>query len=115
MVECKFRSSRIEEALIELEQRGYDMTYPFGQGAEMAVLDSDDDEETEHSLSTIPEPLSVEAAMEMLAATPIGEGDSPLLNMEDHASIETSCDGRGKFNPLVDVGNGKMIPKARVL
>ncbi len=33
----------------------------------------------------------------------------------DHASIDTSRDGRGKFNPLVDVGNGKMVPKARVL
>ena len=115
MVDCEFRSSRIEEALIELEKKGYDMTYPFGQGVETAILDSDDDEETEHSLSTIPEPLSVEAAVEMLAATPIGEGDRPLLDMEDHASIETSRDRRGKFNPLVDVGNGKMVPKAHVL
>jgi hypothetical protein len=57
----------------------------------------------------------VEAAVEMLSATPIGEGDGPLLDMEDHASIETSRDGHGKFTPLVDVGNGKMVPKARVL
>jgi len=65
MVDCEFRSSRIEEALIELEKKGYDMTYPFGQCAETTILDSDDDEETKHSLS---EPLSVEAAVEMLAA-----------------------------------------------
>ena len=43
------------------------------------------------------------------------EGDDPVLNLEDHASIETSCDGQGEFSPLVDIGNGKLIPKARVL
>jgi len=115
MVESEFTSAGIEEALIELEKKGHDMTYPFGQGAETTILDSDDDEETEWPLSTVPEPLSVEAAVEKLAATPIGEGDSPLLDIEDHASIETSRDGRRNFNPLVDVGNGNMVSKARVL
>jgi hypothetical protein len=30
-------------------------------------------------------------------------------------SIETSCDGQGKFSPHVNIGNGKVIPKAHVL
>lgn len=115
MVGSEFTSAGIEEALLELEERGCDMTYPFGQGPETVTLDSDDDEETEHSIPTVLQPLSIEAAAELLAATPLGEGDSPLLDLEDHASIETSRDDRGKFNPLVDVGSGKMISKARVL
>ena len=115
MVESEFTSAGIEEVLIKLEKKGHNMTYPFGQGTKTAILDSDDDKETKQSLSTIPEPLSVEAAVEKLAATPIGEGDGPLLNIEDHASIETSRDGHGKFNPLVDIGNGKMVSKVHVL
>ena len=115
MVESESTSAGIEEVLIELEKKAHDMTYPFGQGAETMILDSDDDEETKQSLSTIPKPLSVEATVEKLAAIPIGEGDSPLLNIEDHASIETNCDGCGKFNLLVDVGNRKMVSKACIL
>ncbi len=87
MVKSEFTSAGIEEVLIELEKKGHNMTYLFGQGTKTTILDSDDDEETEQSLSTVPEPLSVEAAIEKLAATTIGEGDSPLLHIEDHASI----------------------------
>ena len=43
------------------------------------------------------------------------KGNDPVLDQEDHASIETSRDGRGKFSPLVDIGNGKLVPKARIL
>ena len=45
----------------------------------------------------------------------ISKGDEPILDLEDHASIETSRDGRGQFSPLVDIGNGKEFPKAHVL
>ncbi len=38
-----------------------------------------------------------------------------MLDLEDHASIETSRDGQGKFNLLIDIGDGKVVPKARVL
>ena len=44
-----------------------------------------------------------------------GAGDEPILNLEDYASIETSCNGQGKFSPHVDIGNGKEVPKAHVL
>ena len=47
--------------------------------------------------------------------TKINEGEEPILDLEDHASIETSWDGRGQFSPLVDIGNGKEVPKARIL
>ena len=45
----------------------------------------------------------------------MAKGNDPVLDLEDHASIETSCDGQGKFSPLVDIGNEKLVPKARVL
>ena len=45
----------------------------------------------------------------------ISKGDEPILDLEDHASIETSRDGRGQFSPLVNIGNGKEVPKACVL
>ena len=45
----------------------------------------------------------------------LGEGEDPILDLEDHASIETSRDGQGEFDPHIDIGSGKVVPKARVL
>ena len=45
----------------------------------------------------------------------MNEGNDPVLDLEDHASIETSRDGRGEFSLLVDIGNGKLVPKACIL
>lgn len=53
--------------------------------------------------------------MTSCAGLKLGKGEDPILDLEDHASIETSRDGRGKFSPLIDIGNGKEVPKARVL
>ena len=44
-----------------------------------------------------------------------GAGNEPILDLEDYASIETSHDGQDEFSPHVDIGNGKEVPKARVL
>lgn len=38
-----------------------------------------------------------------------------MLDLEDHAAVETSCDGQGKFTPLIDVGNGKIVPKPQII
>lgn len=115
MVETEFPSAGIEEALVQLEKNGFDFTFPFGQRMEDDHQDSEDDEEPAN-LPTAPfEHLSAQSATEVVSTTPLGEGESPLLDLEDHAAIETSCNGQGKFNPLVDVGNGKMVPKPRVL
>ena len=45
----------------------------------------------------------------------ISKGDEPILDLEDHTSIETSHNGQGQFSPLIDIGNGKEVPKARIL
>ena len=45
----------------------------------------------------------------------ISKGDEPILDLEDHTSIKTSHDGQGQFSPLVNIGNGKEVPKAHVL
>ena len=61
------------------------------------------------------EKYCAQATTEVVSTTLLGEGDSPLLDLEDHAAIETSCEGQGMFNPLVDIGNIKMVSKPWVL
>ncbi|KAH9169245.1 hypothetical protein EDB89DRAFT_2115148 [Lactarius sanguifluus] len=75
MAVSDFPSSNIEDALLELESQGHDMEFPFGQVAEGLEEPEDGN----------------------------GEGEGPLLDLEDHASIETSHDGRGKFSPLINI------------
>jgi hypothetical protein len=45
----------------------------------------------------------------------LDEDEDPILDLEDHASIETSHDGQGEFDPHIDIGNVKVVPKACVL
>ena len=40
---------------------------------------------------------------------------TPYFNLEDHTSIETSHNGQGRFDPLIDIGHRKVAPKACVL
>ena len=118
MVKSEFplASAGIAEALLQLEKEGNDLTFPFGQHAEDGPQDSDNEEEREEMENLVsPEHLSAQAAAEVISTTLLGEGDSPLLDLEDHAAIETSCKGQGEFNPLVDIGNVKMVSKPRVL
>ena len=43
-----------------------------------------------------------------------GVREGPLLDLEDHAAIEENRDGKGKFDPFVDV-DGKKVSKPRAL
>ncbi|KAI9431976.1 hypothetical protein H4582DRAFT_1821850 [Lactarius indigo] len=95
MVTSKFPSNKIEELLLELENKGYDMEFPFGQVTESIEMSDDDDDGDDEQDER--------------------NGEGPLLDLEDHASIETSRDGQGEFSPLIDIGNGKEVPKARIL
>jgi hypothetical protein len=52
----------------------------------------------------IPVPLSAQVAMDIVSLTALGEGKGPMLDLKDHASIESARDGKGKFDPLVNVG-----------
>ena len=77
-----------QACFLEMEQKGYDVLYPFGNSDKL-----DDDETMKDELGDIPVGTS--------------------LSFEDHAEIEIMKEG--KHSPLVDVGDGKMILKARVL
>jgi len=105
------------ECFLEMEKKGYDMLYPFGNGDKL-----NDDETMEDELGDIPagtsgSPKHSDPVLTMRSADTdalqLGEGDGPSLSFEDHAEIEIAKEG--KHSPLVDVGDGKMIPKARVL
>ena len=43
-----------------------------------------------------------------------GVREGPLLDLEDHAAIEENRDGKGKFDPFIDV-DGKKVSKPRAL
>jgi hypothetical protein len=127
----EFLASNIEEALLELESKGHDMEFPFGKLAECPEV-SDDDKCDDMS---VPQPVqslapkmrqrsshhSNQAKVSVSFSTlewpraQISKGEDPILDLEDHASIETSCDGRGQFSLLVNIENSKEVPKARVL
>jgi hypothetical protein len=59
--------------------------------------------------------VSASYSMTMGRPLRLGEGKDPVLDLEDHASIETSRNGQGEFDPLIDIGNGKVVPKERIL
>ncbi|KAF8269211.1 hypothetical protein EI94DRAFT_1799494 [Lactarius quietus] len=126
LVASEFPASNVEDTLLELESKGYDMEFPFGS------VEEPDDENEHESTPIAPEVLSAQDAMTLISSLKLGEGDAsnltlechvltsgkgndPILDLEDHASIETSQDRQGKFSPLVDIGNGKTVPKACIL
>ena len=115
-VESEFALLGIAEAFLELEKKGHDLMFPFGQDEKDNPSTTEDAEDEEgEEVPIVLTPLSAQVAMDVVSSTPLGEGEGPMLDLEDHASIETACDGKGKFDPLVNVGNGRMVPKARIL
>ena len=133
MVSTEFVAVDIEGVLQELEHSGYDMEFPFGHASESADKSDNDNDIEGDSAPIAPDmqPLSAQDVMTLISSLRPGEGechiltighvlrmgkgDDPILDLEDHASIETSRDGRGDFSPLVDIRNGKEVPKACVL
>ena len=88
MVKLEFPSAGIVEALLQLEKEGHNLMFPFGQCTEDDQ--NSDDEEERDTLAIVPEHLSAQATAEVVSTTPLGEGETPLLDLEDHAAIETS-------------------------
>ncbi|KAH9022277.1 hypothetical protein EDB85DRAFT_2293264 [Lactarius pseudohatsudake] len=130
MTVSDFPSSNIEDALLELENQGHNMEFPFGQVAEGLEEPEDGDCEQDNDSDQIhvtPETadgiasLTAQDATALISSLTLGEGEGPLLDLEDHASIETSRDGRGMFSPLINIEDSsassdrRMVPKARVL
>lgn len=72
MVESKFSSAGIEEALVQLEKKGYDFTFPFGQRTDSEDdLHDPEDREEQEELTVMPEPLNAQTAAEMVSANSI--------------------------------------------
>ncbi|KAH9020543.1 hypothetical protein EDB83DRAFT_2432480 [Lactarius deliciosus] len=107
------------EGNVNLENKGHDMEFPFGQVTTETDGDNDGDNEQDecNGIPVTPATKSLDAqdATILISSLELGEGEGPLLNLEDHASIETSCDGQGEFSPLIGIRDGKEISKARVL
>ncbi|KAH9025375.1 hypothetical protein EDB85DRAFT_2075051 [Lactarius pseudohatsudake] len=85
MVPSEFPSNKIEDSLLELENKGHDMEFPFGQVDENLEIPDNDDQTKERA------PYSTWRIMRL---------------------SKLSHDGQGEFSPLIDIGDGKEIPKA---
>ena len=75
--------------------------FPYGQDNKNdpgEVCEDASDEEGKE-VPIIPAPSSAQVAMDIVSSTALGEGEGPMLDLEDHASIETAHDSKGKFDP----------------
>ena len=108
MVEFKFPTYGIADLFSTLDRKGYDMAAPFGCDLEEDTDDEDADAFNEdQGEDEVPQ---VETSPSMSAEMAVfGVGEGPLLDLEDHAAIEENRDGKGKFDPIVDV-DGKKFP-----
>ena len=110
LVETEFTVLNIASHFAEIEKKELDMLYPFG------TLDTLDNEEAEEDDPTVVPDQSRELSLCHVNLDSVNlEEDNEPLSLADHVDIEETRDGRGKHNPFVDVGNGKMVSKARVL
>ena len=109
MVESQYSTTGIREKLEELDRKGYNMTFPFGTDD---VEDEESEEDVEeHDQETIQAVDFTESEVSAVLEQPIfGVGEGPLLDLEDHAAIESNCGGKGSFDPFVDI-DGKNILK----
>ena len=112
MAKSEDPSHRIADLFSGLDQSGYDMYAPFGcdieedtnsKQEEAGTCHPDDDEDVMPQVAT-------ESATQVAV---FGVGEGPLLNLEDHAAIEENRDGKGKFDPFIDVDRKKVLkPRA---
>jgi hypothetical protein len=89
--------------------------FPFGPDNEEEELSEEDDNESDET--TLQDEIDTSGVLDTAAilAQPIfGVNEGPLLDIEDHVSIEANRNGKGKFDPFVDV-DGKKVSKPRAL
>ena len=91
-----------------LDQSRYDMYTPFG-----CDLKEDTEEELEEAgtchLDDGEDVIPQVATESALQAAVFGVGEGPLLDLEDHVTIKENQDGKGKFDPLIDVDGKKVL------
>ena len=72
-VVSEFPASNIEEVLLELESKGYDMAYPFGRAESLGEPDDDDDEC--NSTPIEPDNLSPQDSATLISSLKPGKGE----------------------------------------
>jgi hypothetical protein len=103
-VEAEYSELGIAYQLDELEKKGYDMTFPFGQQDI-----SEDDEENDE-----PDSHEVNEDYDAILEPNFGESNGPLIDLEDQAAIESNSNGMGMYDPFIEV-SGKKVSKPRAL
>jgi hypothetical protein len=79
MVASELSASNIEDTLLELESKGYDMEFPFGQVAENLEDFDNDDESDDAPVEPDAELLSTEDATTLISSLKPGEGECLIL------------------------------------
>ena len=76
LITSEFPASNIDDTLLELESKGYDMEFPFGQAAEsVEEPDNDDDNDNDYdSIPIVPGGLSAQDAATVISSLNAGEG-----------------------------------------
>jgi len=115
MVESEHSATGIHTKLEELERNGYDMAFPFGTDADINDEKSEGESELEDDdQGPIQAGLTESEVTAVLEQPVFRVGEGPLLDLEDHAAIESNCAEKQSFYPFVEI-NGKKISKPRVL
>jgi hypothetical protein len=117
MVESEFPNhqdqNKIASLLAGLDRDRFDMSAPFGTELEDEEP-PEDEEEDENGVKDNEDEAIRECGTGNLEQPIFGVGEGPLLDLEDHAAIEVNRDGKGKFDPFIDV-DGKKVSKPRAL
>ena len=82
----EFPAINIEEALLKLESKGYDMEFPFGQLAE--DREASDDEGDDTSVAQASQTLSPQDATTFISSLKPGEGEYCILNFGQAAHLD---------------------------
>ena len=110
-VESAFHELRIADVFVDMEAKGHNMLHPFGN----ALADDDHNGELACEMDTSSQSVESMPPPSVLEEVMLGNGDPPDLSLEEHVEIETTRQGQVKYSPLVDIGDGKTMSKARIL
>ncbi len=80
-VASEFPSSNIEDALLELESKGHDMEFPFGQVTESLEESNNHEECDDIPVAPEIESLSAQDAMTLISSLKLGEGECSMPNL----------------------------------
>ena len=92
-VASDFPASDIEGAMLELESRGHDMEFPFGQAAE-SIEEPDDNDDNDSTVVPDIQPVSAQDASSIISSLMPGEGEYFIHNLgqvtrSDKAQVRT--------------------------